>query len=116
MSDDRVGPRVAAVLEGLAVPQAEPAGAQPTVVSGLSAGRVTAHGGTRRARLPRASGTGSGSGIHQMPRRRPGIDAAAASDGPDAEPATQHLGDGPDFTPVSVDSLRQVLDGLRGLS
>jgi hypothetical protein len=91
---------------------------QPRVVSGQASGRVTARG-TTRARWPRAeSGTGSGSGMHQaMPRRRPGAGASAAADGGPVSPAEpERQAHEPDFTPVSIDSLRQVLDGLRQLS
>jgi hypothetical protein len=104
--------------------QAAPVGPQPKVVSGLAPGRVTAHGITTRARLPRAaSGTGPGSAVRQMPRRRPGSATAAASgDAPDAPAdverqaeAEEHADDA-DFTPVSLESLRRVLDGLRRLN
>jgi hypothetical protein len=47
-----------------------------------------------------------------MPRRRPGaVPAKAAA----AEQRPDHTGE-PDFTPVSVDSLQQVLDALRRLN
>jgi hypothetical protein len=102
--------------------QATPGGPQPKVVSGLAPGRVTAHGITTRARLPRAaSGTGPGSAVRQMPRRRPGNATAAPSGGgqdaqADAGRQAEAEHGEEDFTPVSLDSLRRVLDGLRRLN
>jgi Domain of unknown function (DUF4388) len=104
---------------------AGPAGSQAKVISGLAPGRVTARGITTRARLPRAaSGTGPGSAVRQMPRRRPGnAPESVPGSGPGAERqenaerqagAEQQAED--DFTPVSLDSLRRVLDGLRRLN
>jgi hypothetical protein len=84
MSDDRVGPGVGAVLEGLAVQNASGQLQAP--------GRVTARGVTTQARLRRAE---SGAGPSSAERQQP---------------------DEPDFTPVSLESLHQVLDGLRQLS
>jgi hypothetical protein len=92
---------------------------QPKAVSGLAPGRATARGVTSRARPPRAeSGTSPGSAVRQMmPRRRPGAGASAAADGgPDTAAESEPQAEEPDFTPVSIDSLRQVLDGLRQLS
>lgn len=91
---------------------------QPRVVSGQAPGRVTARG-TTHGRRPRAeTGTGAGSGMYQvMPRRRPGAGPSAAADGgPDSPAEPERQAEEPDFTPVSIDSLRQVLDGLRQLS
>jgi hypothetical protein len=52
-----------------------------------------------------------------MPRRRPGAGPSAAADGgPDSPAEPERQAEEPDFTPVSIDSLRQVLDGLRQLS
>jgi hypothetical protein len=88
---------------------------QPNVVSSLAPGRVTARGVTTRTRLPKATGgSGQGSGVRQvMPRRRPA--AADTSRDGGAETTTDAAAEA-DFSPVSIDSLRRVLDGLRRLS
>ncbi len=99
--------------------KAVPVPAQPRVASGLSPGRVTARGVTTRARLPKAdAGAGQGAGVRQhMPRRRPAVIAESAARAAAEEPPDAHRSeDGSDLTPVSVDSLRRVLDGLRRLS
>jgi hypothetical protein len=96
-------------------PRAAKAGPQPKVVSGLAPGRVTARGVTTRARLPKATGgsNGQGSGVRPvMPRRRPGSAEAIAS-GAEMQPDCSAEADS---TPVSIESLRRVLDGLRRLS
>jgi hypothetical protein len=112
------------VAAGLCAPRASEAavperiGAKPRTVSGQGSGRVTARGVTTRARIPKAE---SASGVREMPRRRPGsapaasASAASASAASAAEPGPDQAGD-PDFTPVSVDSLRRVLDALRRLN
>jgi hypothetical protein len=103
MSDERTGPRVSA-------------GPQRKVQSGLPPGRVTAHGVTTWAHLPRAEpAAGSGSGMRHMPRRPGGgFTATAGNGGPEAEPERE--ADEPEFAPASLESLRQVLDGLRRLN
>jgi hypothetical protein len=91
--------------------------AQPRVVSGLAPGRVTARGVTTRARLPKAeAGAGQGAGVRQhMPRRRPAVIAESAARA--AAEESQDMDRSEDESaPVSVDSLRRVLDGLRRLS
>ena len=96
-------------------PRAAKAGSQPKVVSGLAPGRVTARGVTTRARLPKAPGAANGqaSGARPvMPRRRPGSVEAVAS-GAEMQPEGSAEADS---TPVSIESLRRVLDGLRELS
>lgn len=98
-------------------PRASKPGPQPKVVSGLAPGRVTARGVTTRARLPKAAASGSGgqaSGARPpIPRGRPAsadaITGGAADPGPDTDADAE-------FSPVSVESLRRVLDGLRRLS
>jgi hypothetical protein len=118
MSDDRVGSRVGA-RPAPREQQVAPGGPQPKAASGLAPGRVTARGVTTRACPPRSeSGTGPGSGVrHTMPRRRPGAGASAAADGgPDSTAEPERQAEEPEFTPVSIDSLRQVLDGLKQLS
>jgi hypothetical protein len=70
--------------------RAAKAGSQPKVASGVAPGRVTARGVTARARLPKVA-----SGAEEM---QPEGSADA------------------DSTPVSIDSLRRLLDGLRQLS
>jgi hypothetical protein len=96
-------------------PRVAKAGPQPKVVSGLAPGRVTARGVTTRARLPKApaGSSGEGSGVRQaMPRRRPGA-AEAVPIGAQIQP---EISAEADSTPVSIESLRRVLDGLRRLS
>jgi hypothetical protein len=93
---------------------------QARVVSGLTPGRVTARGVTTRARLPKAEpGAGQGPGLRQvMPHRRPAVPAGAAASGAAEEPQDRRETESDsesEFTPVSVDSLRRVLDGLRRL-
>jgi|HubBroStandDraft_5_1064220.scaffolds.fasta_scaffold59771_2 hypothetical protein len=97
--------------------QAAPAAAQPRVVSGLAPGRVTARGVTTRARLPKAE-AGQSSGVRQhMPRRRPAaIAESAARNATEESRDPDRDADGSEAAPVSVDSLRRVLDGLRRLS
>lgn len=116
----RAGLCTAAVAPTAAAEQnAGPAPAQPRVVSGLAPGRVTARGVTTRARLPKAdAGAGQSSGARQhMPRRRPAVIAESAARAAAEEPQdTDRSGGDADCTPVSVDSLRRVLDGLRRLS
>jgi len=70
-------------------PRAAKAGSQPKVVSGVAPGRVTARGVTTTARLPKAA-----SGAEMQPEGSADADS----------------------TPVSIESLRRLLDGLRQLS
>lgn len=95
-------------------PRASKSGPQPKAVSGLAPGRVTARGVTTRARLPKAATGGSGGpgGIRPaMPRPPAAADAITGGADPGPESAEEA-----DFSPVSVESLRRVLDGLRRLS
>jgi hypothetical protein len=80
---------------------------------------VTSHGVTTRAHLPRAE-PGAGSGTrHITPRRGPGgagSTATAGNGGPDGQAEPEREADEPEFTPVSLESLHQVLDGLRRIN
>ena len=96
-------------------------GSQPKVVSSLAPGQITARGVTTRTRLPKASSSGSsgpGSGVRQaMPRGRPvAADAGADAAADGGADGTRDVAGEPDFSSVSIESLRRVLDGLRRLS
>ncbi len=81
---------------------------------------MTGHTATTRKHVPRAKpAAGPGSGMrHIMPDGRlgGGSTATAGNGGPDTRAQSERDADGPEFTPVSLDSLHRVLDGLRRLN
>jgi hypothetical protein len=101
---------VAAAGSAQPAPAPKPGG-PAKVVSSRAPGKVIARGVTTRAVGP---GDDQASALRQMmQRRRPAVADAGTADGVGTGP------DGPaepDFTAVSVESLRRVLDGLRQLS